>query len=828
MRRFMVALGLFWFALPVLASVGLGEIEVRSYLNQPLDAEIAVDGSSVGDPTLTIRVAPEDDYRRVGLTRGAVPPDLVITIEGTGNSRVARLTTQRPVREPYIGLLLEASWSGGRTLREYTLLLDPPVAFAPARSAPPVLSATPPPDAVRAAPPVAATAPADRPRTGAYRVSRGDTLFGIVRGMGYTGVTDQQVMLAILEANPDGFIGQNINRMRADVTLTLPTEAEVAQRSPVVARQEVQRQTEIWRAQASPPPAPPPTVAPAPPESPEAPPPPQEIPPEPSAEPATPSEESPTATEPVAESEPEVPAVGPEASDDSVPGALEEPGLAESLEGSEGIPEDRLEILAENVSDEGSAPAAASPEILEEALLSQQAATDALRDELVSLRTELAERDQLLSVVSTELARLEARMRDLQGQTPAAGGAPFEGQPLHQRILADPLLLIMAATLLLLLLLLLLALFRRPREREVVEGQANVLGTAGGGDSGAEDARQVQPDKARSGALAGVAATGAAMSGAWARRTGSTEQTAPASGDLHPDEGEVSVSVGGGGEEDVFADVDLYLAYGMNDQAISVLEHAINEGHDSLGYRVRLLEAHGANDDADTVRQQAEALRAELGPEDADWLKRIAAVESLVSASPDAEAAVDSEGTPAAPGASEPAASEPAPAASSEDSSSEPPKDPGMMEFDTSDFGGLGATPPEPDGDAEQAPGVKRDENFLQFNPEELEPLSGTESTPVDDAAGKGVGDDADDLPSLVFTDAGDTSSGSAAGNPEPDASSADVDSSEIGMKLNLAEAFAEMGDREGALSLLNEIGSSGTEEQMAKMAEIRSKLDLK
>ena len=827
MRRFMVALGLFWVALPGLASVSMGEIEVRSFLNQPLDAEIAVAGSSVGDPALTIRVAPEEDYRRVGLTRGAVPPDLVIMIEGTGDSRVARLSTQRPVREPYIGLLLEASWSGGRTLREYTLLLDPPVAFAPTRSAPPVLSATPPPDAVRAAPPVVATVPADRPRTGAYRVNRGDTLFGIVRGMGYAGVTDQQVMLAILEANPDGFIGQNINRMRADVTLTLPTEAEVAQRSPVVARQEVQRQTEIWRAQASPPPVPPPTVAAAPPESPEAPPPPQEIPPEPSAEPATPSEESPTATEPVAEREPEVPAAGPE-DIDAVADPLAETGLVESLEGSEGVPGDRLEILAESALDPGAVPAAASPQILEEALLSQQAATEALRDELVSLRTELAERDQLLSVVSTELARLEARMRDLQGQTPATGGVSFEGQPLHQRILADPLLLIMAGTLLLLLLLLLLALFRRPREREVVEAQANVLGTAGGGDSGAEDVKPVPPGKSRSGVLAGGALTGAAMSGAWARRTGSTEQTAPASGDLHPDEGEVSVSVGGGGEEDVFADVDLYLAYGMNDQAISVLEHAINEGHDSLGYRVRLLEAHGANDDADTVRQQAEALRAELGPEDADWLKRIAAVESLVASSPDAKAATGSEATPAAPAASEPTESELDATESSERSASEPPKDPGLMEFDTSDFGELGATPPETETDPEQAPGEKSDENFLQFNPDELESLFGTGATPPDDAPEKGVADDADDLPSLVFTDPGDASSGSDNGNLEPPSSSADVDSSEMGMKLNLAEAFAEMGDREGALSLLDEIGSSGTEEQMAKMAEIRSKLDLK
>jgi pilus assembly protein FimV len=826
-RRFMVALGLFWWALPALASVGLGEIEVRSFLNQPLDAEIRVEGASVGDPALAIRVAPEEDYQRVGLTRGAVPPDLVITIDGAGASRVVRLSTQRPVREPYIGLLLEASWSGGRTLREYTLLLDPPVAFAPTRSAPPVLSTAPPAATVSVTPPVAVvapavTAPVERPRPGAYRVNRGDTLYGIVRGMGYTGVTDQQVMLAILDANPDGFIGQNINQMRADVTLALPSEAEVSQRSPVLARQEVQRQTEAWRARAAPPQAPPPTVALAPPEDPPAPPPPEEIQPEPSAESAAPSEEPPVATAPVAEVEPEIPVTEPEAVDEPVAAVPEEPVVAEALDSSEEILEDRLEILAERTSDLEAEPTAASAQILEEALLSQQAAMDALRDELVNLRTELADRDQLLSVVSTELARLEGRMQELQGQTPATGAATFGDQPLHQRILADPLLLIMAGTLVLLLLLLLWALFRRPREREIVETQPNVPGTMGATYSAAEDIEHVEPSKARSGALVG-GTTGVAVAAASARALGAEEQVSATPGNLGAgeDEAPASVSPREGAEEDVLADVDLYLAYGMNDQAISALEHAINEGHDSLAYRVRLLEAHGANDNADAVRQKAEALRAELGPEDGDWLKRIAAVESLVSRPSDAGTAEGSE----APTASSPSESEPATTAIPEASSAASPKDPGVMEFDTSDFGELGATPAEEDGGPEPSADAKSDENLMQFNLDELESFSGAGETPPDTPA-KGAGEGPPDLPPLVFTDEAESATGSGAGGAGPVSSSTDLDSSEVGMKLSLAEAFAEMGDLEGALALLDEIGSAGTEEQLAKVAEIRSKLD--
>jgi pilus assembly protein FimV len=816
----MVALGLFWVALPAMASVTLGEIEVRSSLNQPLDAEIRVDGSSAGAPGLTIRVAPEVDYRRVGLTRGAVPPDLVIAIDGTGASRVVRLSTQRPVREPYIGLLLEASWSGGRTLREYTLLLDPPLAFAPARSTAPVLSEAPP-AAVRAEPPVA-TAPAGRPRADVHRVNRGDTLFRIVQGMGYTGVTDQQVMLAILETNPDGFIDRNINQLRADVTLTLPTEAEVAQRNPVLARQEVQRQIEGWRARMAPAP---PTVALAPRETPAAPPPPEQVQPEPSAQPATPSEEPQAVTAPVVEVEPVVPATVPEGVDDSVAGVSEEPVVVESLEDSEPVPADRLEILADSALDLAAAPTPASARILEEALLSQQSAMDALRDEVVSLRTELGERDQLLSVVNTELARLEERMRGLQGQAPAAGAASFGDQPLHQRILAEPLLLIMAGALLLLLLLLLLALFRRP-QREVIQTHPNKADMMAAADPapGMDDAER---SKVRSGVLAGVT-TGAGMASASAIGSGSAEQAYAAAGDPDTSEDDVpdSLPEDRAGEEDVLADVELYLAYGMNEQAISTLEHAINEGHDSLLYRVRLLEAHGANGDADAVRQQAGALRAELGPDDADWLSRIAAVESMVPQTSGAGAPPDSGTTDALPAAFD----------SSEDSgltwdpvpegaALEAPEDPGELNLDSSESIQLESPPTEAGGGSRQAIGETSEEGLLQFNLEELEMRPGWERDSADTPS-QGTEESTSDLPPLVFTDAEEAYAGLGPTGPERASPSTTEDFSEVGMKLNLAEAFAEMGDREGALALLNEIGSNGTEEQRAKLAEVRSKLD--
>ena len=255
-----------------MASVSLGEIEVRSYLNQPLQAQIRVQGSALTDEGLEIRLASEEAYRRSGLTRGAVPADLAIELEGTGTSRIVRLTTQRPVREPYVGLLLEARWGAGRVLREYTILLDPPVAFAPERSVAPVISrsAEPAPRSTPASAPTVRNEVGARPVAGTYVVRPGDSLFAIVRRQGYADVTAEQAMLAILEANPRAFVGGNVNQLLAGAQLAMPSEEEVARLSSQSARQEIQRQIAEWRdrtAPRSPPPTPTQLAEAAPPEA---------------------------------------------------------------------------------------------------------------------------------------------------------------------------------------------------------------------------------------------------------------------------------------------------------------------------------------------------------------------------------------------------------------------------------------------------------------------------------------------------------------------------------------------------------------------------------
>jgi len=114
-------------------ALGLGTIRVNSGLNQPLDAEIPIIQSSPGEAEgLIIQLATDEDFERVGMNRSniGVPVQFSLGKDSRGEP-VVRITSKEAVSEPFLGLLLEANWPKGRLLREYNVLLDPPV-MAPA------------------------------------------------------------------------------------------------------------------------------------------------------------------------------------------------------------------------------------------------------------------------------------------------------------------------------------------------------------------------------------------------------------------------------------------------------------------------------------------------------------------------------------------------------------------------------------------------------------------------------------------------------------------------------------------------------------------------
>ena len=115
-----------------LYALGLGEIHLNSALNQPFDAEIELVSATQEDlGALRAALASTDAFARYGLDRPAYLADFNFRVTSNDGRDVLRVTSPRPVTEPFVTLLVEANWPRGRLLREYTVLLDPPV-FTPA------------------------------------------------------------------------------------------------------------------------------------------------------------------------------------------------------------------------------------------------------------------------------------------------------------------------------------------------------------------------------------------------------------------------------------------------------------------------------------------------------------------------------------------------------------------------------------------------------------------------------------------------------------------------------------------------------------------------
>jgi len=256
-------------------ALGLGEIRLDSALNEPLRAEIELlSATSEELSALTVAMADSMTFDRYGLDR----PVFLQSIEFMVVGNKVEVRSRAPVTEPFVTFLVEASWSRGRLLREYTILLDPPT-FAPPTQTQPAVSApqrsTPtdsgrigreqpaaaPPQSrdsqstaqsrppVRSEPspqPVADNASYSSTNGSEVYVERRQTLWGIAqRHRPDSRLTMNQTMLAIYEANPDAF-GGNINLLRAGASLRIPSADEIFQISRGDALSEVKRQNTAW------------------------------------------------------------------------------------------------------------------------------------------------------------------------------------------------------------------------------------------------------------------------------------------------------------------------------------------------------------------------------------------------------------------------------------------------------------------------------------------------------------------------------------------------------------------------------------------------------
>jgi pilus assembly protein FimV len=248
-------------------ALGLGEIHLNSALNEPMNAEIDLIAAQPEELTaLRATLAGKDAFSRYGIDRPPFLSTLTFKVGKGKDGRDALLVRSTDaIPEPFVTFLVDVNWARGHLMREYTVLLDPPVytpGEAPNRSAPvtaPTVAAAP---ARRAAPAPAASPPAPvrapaASQSGAapegsltgntYRVGDGDTLTKIARSLRAESPANiDQTMMALYRANPDAF-GGNINILRRGAVLRVPGADQIAALNQSQAIDEVHRQMDAWR-----------------------------------------------------------------------------------------------------------------------------------------------------------------------------------------------------------------------------------------------------------------------------------------------------------------------------------------------------------------------------------------------------------------------------------------------------------------------------------------------------------------------------------------------------------------------------------------------------
>jgi len=246
-------------------ALGLGNIAMKSSLNQPLNAQIELLSVQKGDlNNLTVKLGSTEDFQRVGADRAFFLTKINFEIIRRKNGTAyVQLTTTETVTEPFLDFVVEARWPRGRILREFTVLVDPPVLSdetpVPVQQA----AVTTQAESTRSAPTPAARPAPIRSRATMAPVSRqpgeltygpvqyNDTLYDIANQMRPSGISVDQMMLALVLNNPNAFYGDNVNQLKAGYVLRVDDANDLSAFSVAEANAEINRQHSEWRARKS-------------------------------------------------------------------------------------------------------------------------------------------------------------------------------------------------------------------------------------------------------------------------------------------------------------------------------------------------------------------------------------------------------------------------------------------------------------------------------------------------------------------------------------------------------------------------------------------------
>jgi pilus assembly protein FimV len=223
-------------------ALSLGDVEVQSKLNEPLVAQIEVLSATAAEiGSLRVGLAGEQDWQRAGLTPQGSAANIRFGFIATGNGNLAvTLRTDESIKEPLLVFLLDAAWSSGHLLREYTIFLDPAslTVKQPAPVQTPVIETSAAIQPARpTAQPISVPEPGKPGLASSYGpVNRGQSLSLIAEELiDGTGLKRHQMMWALFQLNADAFADGNINLLNVGATLALPNYDEVAAVPPQAA-----------------------------------------------------------------------------------------------------------------------------------------------------------------------------------------------------------------------------------------------------------------------------------------------------------------------------------------------------------------------------------------------------------------------------------------------------------------------------------------------------------------------------------------------------------------------------------------------------------------
>jgi pilus assembly protein FimV len=240
------------------SALGLGAIKLNSNLNQTLDAEIVIlslDPSDINEIKITL--ASHEAYKKAGVDRTFLLSRLKFNTKVNKKGKpTVYVTTKDPMREPFLNFLVEVNWPNGRMLREYTLLLDPPVALKK-KAAPVIQSATTAPrvfnrqqlssrNNVRLPRSNQSVNVASGALTGSYKVRANDSLWKIAKRSKAGGATTYQTMMALYRENKDSFGNGNINNLKRGQILRIPDAAKFREMTHSESKRAYQAQVNMF------------------------------------------------------------------------------------------------------------------------------------------------------------------------------------------------------------------------------------------------------------------------------------------------------------------------------------------------------------------------------------------------------------------------------------------------------------------------------------------------------------------------------------------------------------------------------------------------------